>query len=388
MNFPNELVLQEQFAAAKVAVYFANPAKTTRYYGFEVKKEILEGDFQAVQQWRAEGHTNPIFGGFKFDNQKTALSKIMNGYFFEPQTVYELVTKQVYGIKQKLPLAKSTPTYKQKNQIIQQRDETTWPNRINRVIDSLLTQADKQKVVLGRQRLLQLATEINLVSLIQQLQEQQPNSYHFVLKYYDEIFVSATPERLVAVKDGQVATAAVAGSIKRGTTPLEDTKLQTELLNDHKNLQEHTYVVATIVKKLAHLAKLDTISQPGILKTPQIQHLYTPITGNLKATKTLLDVAQRLHPTPALGGIPVEWALAIIKETETFARGLFASPIGMIMPNGDGELVIGIRSMYVVAKTVRLFAGAGILAESQAQSEYQETALKMEPMMSLLENLA
>lgn len=387
MNFPEELVLQQQAAAATVAVYFTNPTQTYKYYGFEVKSEVFEGTFQEVNKWLNDGRTNPVFGGFKFDEQKTSSSKIMNGYFFEAQTVYELNEQKIYG----QPLSTLEPNNKEvkssKNKIIEQRDETVWPNKITKIVDILNTQTDNEKVVLGRQRLIKLADNLNLAQIIEQLQQQQPNSYHFILKYHDEIFVSATPERLAMVKDGQVATAAVAGSIQRGATQETDLALQTELLNDPKNVQEHAYVVAMIAKKIGQLAEIKPIAKPIILQTPQIQHLYTPIIGSLKAGKTLLDIAQILHPTPALGGTPKAWALDVIKDTETFARGLFASPIGMLLPNGNGELIIGIRSMYVEKNIVRLFAGAGILAQSDPQSEYKETDLKMQPMMNLLENL-
>ena len=97
-------------------------------------------------------------------------------------------------------------------------------------------------------------------------------------------------------------TAGVAGTIRRGETEAEDGQLADELLHDAKNLQEHAYVVETIVDRLGDVADLTLPDGPQIMKNPQVQHLYTPIAGKLRGENTVLALAERLHPTPALGG--------------------------------------------------------------------------------------
>jgi menaquinone-specific isochorismate synthase len=104
----------------------------------------------------------------------------------------------------------------------------------------------------------------------------------------------------------------------------------------------------------------------------------------LSADNSLLAIIKQLHPTPALGGKPSTWALETIAAIEKYPRGLFSGPIGVIMPDGDGEFIVGIRSMWYRNKLVNLFAGAGILADSDAAMEYQETDLKLLPMMNVL----
>lgn len=153
-----------------------------------------------------------------------------------------------------------------------------------------------------------------------------------------------------------------------------------------KNRVEHETVVAEIKERLqaANVKSLQVPAEPQILKTPQVQHLYTPITGQLASDSNLLQITAELHPTPALGGKPRDWALSEIAQIEKVPRGLFSGPIGMMTMDGDGEFIVGIRSMWYRKNLATLFAGAGILAASDAQMEYQETGLKLLPMMNLL----
>lgn len=380
MSFPSEKMLWARFAQSETAVYFATAKKAERYYGFGVADELFSTNFDQVQAW-LKTQPYPVFGGVPFDAQTTA-SPLMNGYFFRPEILYDVTDQVLYG-RETNPSVTMSPA--KKVEIIDTKDELDWPERVRMAIQVMQDDESKQKVVLGRQRSVGLSGEVDVTKLLSDLSTQQPNSYHFVLKHGDELFVSATPERLIRVKAGKMETAAVAGSIRRGEDTPSDQSLAEELLQDEKNLQEHAYVVDTILSQLADIVDLDAVDGPAILKTPQIQHLYTPIKGRLLAQRTILDAAARLHPTPALGGKPREWALAEIRELEKNPRGLFAAPIGMLKPNGDGELIVGIRSMLINGHATQLFAGAGILAESNPVDEYNETGLKMRAMMALLE---
>lgn len=379
MSFPTKQQLYAQFAQADDAVYFASADKPQVYFGFGVEAALNSGDASVVKAWLRE-QKQPVFGGLPFDKQVTTTS-IMAGYFVAPAVVYEVNQAKTWG----QPMA-SWPTITHANQaaIASQHDDTTWVERIEHAITTMQTDVTKQKVVLGRQRQLQLTTTVNEAQLLQDLNTQQPNSYHFVLKHAGELFVSATPERLVQVKAAAFSTAGVAGTIRRSADEVEDQQLADELFNDAKNRLEHAYVVNTIKERLADLVTLNVPTKPTIMKNPQVQHLYTPINGQLTAAVNILDLVTRLHPTPALGGKPLAWAMATIKQLELAPRGLFAAPIGVVLPNGDGEFVVGIRAMLINHQTAHLFAGAGILADSDATQEFAETGLKMLPMMNLL----
>lgn len=379
MSFPTIDQLQAQFAASTDAVYFASADKKSQYYGFGKQASFSGHDTVALKKWLQQ-QKNPVFGGLPFDNQM-AKGALMNGYFVAPNVVYEVVQQEQWGT-----IINTWPKMTQGRQatVTAQQDDVTWINRITTAINTMQTDASKQKVVLGRQRQLTLSKSLDLGQLLIDLNKQQPHSYHFVLKHAGEVFVSATPERIVQVQGTAFATAGVAGTIRRGATPTEDKILATELLNDDKNRLEHAYVVNTIAERLVGIVDVVLPSGPVIMKNPQVQHLYTPISGQLIGATSLLDLVLRLHPTPALGGKPLDWAMATIARLETDVRGLFAAPIGIQLPNGDGEFVVGIRAMHVHGNHAQLFAGAGILADSDAEQEFNETGLKMTPMMNLL----
>jgi menaquinone-specific isochorismate synthase len=120
------------------------------------------------------------------------------------------------------------------------------------------------------------------------------------------------------------------------------------------------------------------------LRLSNIQHLYTPVRGQLRADYGLLDIVERLHPTPALGGYPRREALEAVKRIETVERGWYASPVGWIDYHGDGMFAVAIRSAVRAGQTARLYAGAGIVADSDPDKEWAETGLKFRPMLAAL----
>ncbi|WP_419155142.1 isochorismate synthase [Weissella minor] len=357
------------------AVYFASADKKTRLVGFGRQSELMDWENpDMLNQWVA-AQSGPIFGGFNF-NPKQTLDGIMGGYFVAPKTVIDLT--------QNTEWQSEVERANVLRRLVQMRQEDDWVTRMTPVLATLQNDPTKEKVVLGMQTHLALDGPLALDAILDDLEQQQPHSYHMVIKREQEVFVSATPERIVRMQGTQFETAAVAGSIRRGVTEAEDAALADDLWRDKKNRHEHDIVVQTIVERLQDMHDLTYAAVPEILKTPQIQHLYTPITGRLDATMTVLDLVQRLHPTPALGGMPQAWAQAVIAEDEAEPRGLFAAPIGYQYPDGSGEFVVGIRSMYANAKALTLFAGAGILPDSDLAQESAEIQLKMTPMRTLI----
>lgn len=369
-----------------IAAYFATADGKKELFGFGAQQETdvpekLAGDI--------------IFGGYAFDDQVIENSKLMNGIWFVPTIFVEIKQDKIYFESHSVNAFDNwIMQFKQattKNMI--SRDligEIDWTTRTQKLIDVLATDEKLKKVVFGRQQQYALSEAVLISNLVQALSSQK-NTYHVILKYQTELFISATPERLVKVSAGKLRTAAVAGTIRRGDTLIEDRLLGEMLLNSHKNQQEHQYVVNSIDQKLQGLTtNLQLPVHPILLQNKQVQHLYTPIVGDLIATYTVLDVVRKLHPTPALGGAPQEQALQYIKTHEKSPRGLFAAPIGYYTAHNSGEFVVGIRSMYVNQAThmATLFAGAGIVQDSNAAQEFKETDLKFEPMRQLLKRYA
>jgi menaquinone-specific isochorismate synthase len=140
-----------------------------------------------------------------------------------------------------------------------------------------------------------------------------------------------------------------------------------------------------MTKNLADLCEtLDVLSAPSLLRLQNVQHLCTPITGKLRNDVTLLDAVGQLHPTPAMGGYPREIALSLIREREGFDRGWYAGPIGWVDWRGDGEFAVAIRSALTHGNEAYLFAGCGIMADSDPEREYAESCWKLQPMLTAL----
>ncbi|GGG30475.1 isochorismate synthase MenF [Lysinibacillus alkalisoli] len=244
---------------------------------------------------------------------------------------------------------------------------------------------EADKVVLARTLALQFENQVQPAQLISDLLKEQPDCYIYGLEFGQRFFTGASPERLVHVAKHHAYSACVAGSIKRGVTAAEDEVLGYTLLHDDKNGGEHQHVVDMIADTFkAHCTTYKVPKQPQLLKSRDIQHLYTPVEGVLKAQKTILQLAKDLHPTPALGGVPRNKAMAIIRQHEAMNREMYASPIGWLDTTGDGEFAVALRCALIHDKQAYLYAGGGIVADSEPQSEYEETLVKFRPMLRAL----
>lgn len=374
-------VLNQMLDYFRVSAFFENNTATQIFYAFGLKNS-----WQTLPQ----KVNTMVFGANAFDGQHSK-EELMNGFWFEPEIVVSIANGRLQSNTVELDsiLANHQQTHDVKRvQIKKIISETDWIQRVDDLIKNLNdVKSPIDKVVFGRQEMIELSNQ-NRASCLLQALRMQHNVYHVILKRENEIFVSATPERLVFVSQGEIQTAAVAGTTPRDRDPHRDRELGNSLLHSLKNQREHQFVVDSIKMKLeAITTQLNVPSNPILLQNKQVQHLYTPISGILSANMSVKDLVDNLHPTPALGGVPQKEALQYIAQHEQQPRGLFAGPIGYVTADNTGELVVGIRSMYCEQTRARLFAGAGIVAGSEAQQEYDETALKFKPMLQLLGEL-
>jgi len=199
----------------------------------------------------------------------------------------------------------------------------------------------------------------------------------------DAAFLGATPERLVTLDDDRVQTVALAGSVGRGDTPEEDAELAARLRDSEKLRHEQRLVTDTIAAQLGAFGEV-SVGERGVRKLSNIQHLNTPITADVSEDTHVLDVAEALHPTPAVGGLPPDAALDVIRETETFDRGWYAAPVGWFDGDGDGTFAVGLRSAVARDRAVTMFAGNGIVADSDPSEEWEEVQLKYQPVLDEL----
>ena len=203
------------------------------------------------------------------------------------------------------------------------------------------------------------------------------------------VFMGASPERLLSITDTaggkKLATDALAGSAARGLTVKADQSIAQQLLNNPKEIYEHQVVVDFIVEQLIQLGLTPEFStSPQLLRLANIQHLHTPIQALLPRDLKPLNVVKILHPTPAVAGLPRSIASRLLQATESFDRELYASPIGWIDANGNSEFVVGIRSALIDGRQARLFAGAGIVAQSAPDRELAEVRLKLQALLGAL----
>ncbi|MGS0894520.1 isochorismate synthase [Burkholderia stagnalis] len=259
-----------------------------------------------------------------------------------------------------------------------------WQHEVRRAVDAIRHGAFG-KVVLARDVLQQYARPIAIAPLLQRLRRRDPHAHLFALRRAGVCFAGATPERLAHVQAGEARTHALAGTIARGATPDDDRALGAELMASAKERLEHALVVDAIRAALAPLSSaLDVPAQPSLQRLPRLQHLSTPIRATLHAEATLLQVVAALHPTPAVAGHPRGAALTHIRAHEGFDRGWYAAPVGWVDAHGNGDFVVALRSALIADGACRLFAGCGIVADSEPAREYQETELKLSGMQAAI----
>jgi menaquinone-specific isochorismate synthase len=205
-----------------------------------------------------------------------------------------------------------------------------------------------------------------------------PDSTAFALSDGRQTFVGATPERLIQKRGTRIQTEALAGTAARTEAP---ESLQRRV----KDLQEHAFVVQEIARRLKGVCReLRIGKRPSLRRLTDVVHLRTEIRGTLAREAHVLALALRLHPTPAVGGLPGKQATRWIDAHEPVPRGWYAGFFGWFDAQGNGELSVSIRSGLLKGRGVQLFAGAGIVAQSNAAAEYLETALKQRTFLRVL----
>ncbi|QAU11717.1 isochorismate synthase [Halorubrum sp. BOL3-1] len=261
-----------------------------------------------------------------------------------------------------------------------------WRESVAAAVDRI-RDGDLRKVVLAQALETDLAADFPRAATLERLAKKYPDChrYWFEPAAGESAFFGATPERLVSLRGRTVETDALAGTTGRGETPAEDEWLARELLDDGKNVHEHELVAETVRHQLEPFAASISAGERRVRRLATVQHLHTPITAELDADRHVLDLVEALHPTPAVGGLPPDRALATIRETEPFDRGWYAAPVGWIDAAGNGAFAVAIRSAVASSRRATLFAGVGIVSDSDPDREWDEVQLKYRPILDELE---
>lgn len=228
------------------------------------------------------------------------------------------------------------------------------------------------KIVLARCQILELAECPDPFALTATLKQQAQGSYVFCFSEGNTAFFGASPERLFCREGARLASEAMAGTRRRGNTIEEDHLLGKELLNSDKDLREFSPIVHFLRNTLSPCCETSIAFSPTSLhKTQNVQHLYSECTGHLVKNICDADILARLHPTPALCGVPTEQAFALIRKLEPFDRGLYGGVIGWRTPDAS-DWVVGIRTCLIRDHIAYLYAGTGIVAGSKPEEEWEE----------------
>lgn len=259
-----------------------------------------------------------------------------------------------------------------------------WKQTVKQATD-YIKQHNADKIVLARELQVELTDEAAISAVLEKLINTQPNSYVFAFERDSDCFVGASPERLVKQENNHVLSTCLAGTAPRGKMKQEDTKIANNLLHDVKNRKEHDFVVKMIRHSMEHYCShVNVPDEPVIYPLKNLQHLYTPVKATLRQGYSIFDIIEKLHPTPALGGVPREKSLAFIREHEQLDRGWYGAPVGWLDSNHHGEFAVAIRSGLIQGDKASLFAGCGIVKDSDPEAEYDETNIKFTPMLSVL----
>jgi len=257
-------------------------------------------------------------------------------------------------------------------------EKAQWNQMIKRALHAI-REGEHKKIVLARKKIITRKDHWDPAQIVRMISEIKENSFIFFYQIEDAVaFLGRSPERLFRMEDGHVLAEAIAGTRPRGKTVLEDEGFEGELLNSQKELEEHRFVAGFIETAMNRICTdVRKVSSEEILKLRHVQHISTRFSGRSPRDKTPLSVAQVFHPTPAVGGYPVEGIADYLKSAEPFRRGWYAAPIGW-MNRKNADFAVGIRSALVNGNALHIFAGAGIVRQSNAHAEWNETEKKMD----------
>jgi menaquinone-specific isochorismate synthase len=346
-----------------------------------------------------------VFGGFAFAANEGAArwNNFADGRFFLPRLSYERNAasaslaltltraevaerssaerwiKKLLSLRsqlERLPLPETTSL---KPSTVTEMSRDAWDSLVLGVLEEV-SSGRASKVVTARCSEYHFAKPISLAGTLDALAKNAQSSTRFALRLGESAFVGASPERLIRKQGDRVQAEALAGTFRTARSAFTE-----ELLRSPKEHSEHAPVLSFIVEQLQPLCEeLSYPSHPELRALPDLLHLHTPITGRLSTRLHVLHLVERLHPTPAVGGVPRDVAIRWIRQHEPSARGWYSGPVGWFDHEGDGEFCVALRSGLLEGTRASLYAGAGIVAGSEPASEHAETELKLRAMYGSL----
>ncbi len=264
-------------------------------------------------------------------------------------------------------------------------ERSSWEDAVESSLEAI-RRGTISKAVLARTLDVEADGPLDPGDVVECLWEVNRGSHVFLFEPVPgSAIVGAAPETVATLRDGVFHATAVAGSIRRGSSPREQAELAARLLASDKDRAEQRIALDAMIARLERVAhRIRTDPQPHVLTLARIQHLETEIRASVGAEIGVLDLLGLLHPTPAVCGLPRDAALDFLAEEEPFQRGWYAGPVGWFDGEGNGVFAPALRTGVSTPRGWRLFAGAGIGEGSVPEMEWEETAIKFEPMLEAL----
>jgi salicylate biosynthesis isochorismate synthase/menaquinone-specific isochorismate synthase len=242
-----------------------------------------------------------------------------------------------------------------------------------------------EKVVLAREVRVHAPHEIDPAPVLDALRAAFPACYCYLVGTPDCAFIGASPELLVRRDGARAQTVALAGTTRRSADPSVDDLLGEQLLRGAKNREEQAIVTRRIERTLRPVSVwVAAADEPVLVKVQNVQHLATPIRAQLADPVPCVELAGMLHPTPAVGGEPRDDAARLIPALEGLDRGWYAGTVGWTDLSDDGEFCVAIRCALLRGSVAHLYAGNGIVRDSDPADELAETEVKLQALLPLL----
>jgi isochorismate synthase len=249
----------------------------------------------------------------------------------------------------------------------------------------MIRAGELKKIVLAREVQVHAPRAHDPAAVFGVLREEFPSCFVFCVGRGESTLIAASPELLVRREGHRVSTLALAGSTRRSADPAVDAHLGEQLLRDESYREEHAIVARRIARTLRpHSIWVAAAPEPELVRIANIQHLATPIRAQLAAPIEALELAELMHPTPAVGGEPRARALPLIPALEGLDRGWYTGPVGWTDATGDGEFCVALRCALLHENVARCYAGNGIVRGSEPASELAETEIKLQALLPLL----
>jgi menaquinone-specific isochorismate synthase len=263
-------------------------------------------------------------------------------------------------------------------------DADTWCERVE-ATRAAIRAGRFAKAVLARRLHARLSQPVYVGGVLARLAKMYPGCHVLSLPCGRGQVVAATPEQLAIKRGGELVSHALAGTVRRRNGMQEEALAVAEFYASSKERREHALVVESIKERMLQLCSgVEHAAVPSLLALRFVQHLWTRVHGRLREGVGLLDAVSALHPTPAVMGTPTDAALAWLDECGERRDGLYTGVVGWIDRQGDGDAVVVLRAAYLEDDSAVLWAGAGIMAESDPATELAETELKLQTMLEVL----